>query len=138
MTTALERYGRDVFCDTEVRSGRYAAGVLVVAQNAAHRLTTPRGMLRGGEEEANYGLDLPGMIGGIATASQAASMPGRINAELRKDRRIAAVRVRATTTTDDDGDAHYAYDIECSTADGLFSLTASEVTVAVVGLGRPS
>lgn len=127
-------YGTDIWCDASLRTGRYADELRLVAQNAVHRLTTPRGMLRGGEEEQNYGLDLPGEVGKVASDSEANALPGKIRAELTKDPRI--LLVNATVTKSTDGPAtSYTIAIECGTEAGVFSLAASEVTVELVGLG---
>lgn len=127
-------YGVDTWCDDSLRTGRYADGLRLVAQNCVHRLTTPRGMLRGGEEEKNYGIDLPGKIGSITSASAAASLPGEIRNELTKDRRVR--EVKATVTSATVGPAvTWTVAIEVKTEQGVFALVASAVTVELVGLG---
>lgn len=128
-------YGRDVWCDDSLRTGRYATGVRLVAQNAYHRLTTPRGMLRGGEDEANYGLDLVGLVGTAESTGLAAALPGKIQNELLKDERIE--EVRATVTRSQDGPAvTYEIEIEADTSEGPFELVLSvaDVTVALLKL----
>ncbi len=127
-------YGVDVWCDDSLRTGRYAEGLRLVAQNCVHRLTTPRGMLRGGEDEENYGMDLPGMIGSIVGASDAAALPGQIENELSKDERVQ--EVTATVASSTVGPAvTWTVAIQVETEAGVFSLAASAVTVELVGLG---
>lgn len=117
----MTEFGRDISCATEIRTGRYATGVRLVAEAAFRRLTTPRGLLQGGEDEANYGLDLTTLIGTNASPLEAAALPGRIEAELTKDERIDSVD--ATVSSFDDGPARtWLVNITCQTSDGAFSL----------------
>ena len=127
-------YGRDVWCDASIATGRYATGLRLVAQNVLHRLTTPRGMLRGGEDESSFGIDLPGMIGAVVTRAQAAALPGQIQNELLKDPRVTAVE--ATVAVANVGPAtSWTIAIRVTTMEGDFTLAADAVTVALVGLG---
>lgn len=91
-------YGYDVSCMTGLRTGRMVSGVRLVAEAVYRRLTTPRGTLLGGEDEANYGLDLAGMLGSAVTPGAIAALPGRIENELLKDERIESVTVEVTST----------------------------------------
>lgn len=128
-------FGRDTSCTTSLRTGRFVSGARVVAEAAFRRLITPRGMLRGGEEEQNYGLDLSDLVGSVATKAEAAALPGRIEAELRKDRRIEAVK--ATVTSRQSGPAvEYLVTVEGETAVGPFELVvrATELDVALLRL----
>lgn len=128
-------YGTDTSCMASLRTGRLVSGARLVAEAAYRRLTTPRGTLRGGEEEANYGLDLTACIGSAQTAADRAAMPGRIAMELSKDERV--IETRATVTESTDGPAT-SWDvlIECGTTAGPFALRlgVSEVSVTVLGL----
>ena len=85
-------FGRSVWCVDSMQSGRYAVGIMSVAQNAYHRLITPTGMLG---DDPDYGLDLAGLCGSDHMPSTLASLPRRIEAELLKDERIRAVDVEA-------------------------------------------
>jgi hypothetical protein len=69
-------------------------------------------------------MDLEGMIGSVATAADAASLPGRIRSELTKDDRILSVDATVTRTVDG---AAVSYDIriECDTAEGPFALVGT-------------
>ncbi len=128
-------FGTDTSCTTSLRTGRLATGARLVAEAAYRRLTTPRGTLRGGEDEANYGLDLTACIGSAQTAADRAAMPGRISMELAKDERIVETRVTVTETTDGPATA-WDVRIEAGTTAGPFSLRlgVSEVSTTILGI----
>lgn len=132
MTT---EFGRDTSCMTELRSGRFVTGPRLVGEAAYRRLTTPRGMLRGGDEEANYGIDLLDMIGSVATKADASALGGRISAELGKDERIELVDTTVVATTDGPSTA-FDITVQATTAEGPFTLQVrvSEVTIELLGL----
>lgn len=135
MTQPVVDFGKDISCTTSLRTGRYATGPRLVAEAAYRRLTTPRGMLRGGEDEANYGIDLLGLIGQAPPKTIAAALPQRIQSELSKDERIATVNVVVTVTTKGPSTT-FNIAISGTTAQGPFSLKLSvnEVTIELVGL----
>ncbi len=128
-------FGRDMSCTTELRTGRFATGARLVGEACFRRLTTPRGMLRGGEEEANYGLDLTELIGSGNVKADAASLPGRIKSELKKDERVLTVDATVTVTTEGPATV-FDIAIECDTDEGPFTLTlrASDVDVELLGI----
>lgn len=128
-------YGRDISCTSGIRSGRYATGVRLVAESAYRRLTTPRGMLRGGEEERNFGIDLSERIGAIASPADAASLPGQIAAELRKDERVEHVETTVVQKREA-GLVSYLITIEAVTGAGPFTLrlSADAVTTELLGI----
>lgn len=132
MTT---NFGRDTSCGATLRTGRLSSGVRLVAENAYHRLTTPRGMLRGGEDEQNYGLDLAEYIGAQADAAVAATLPGVIRNELLKDERIDTVDVQVSELRTSVA-VSYEITVECLTAEGPFQLqiAASSVSTALLGI----
>lgn len=80
-------FGKDVSCLRSIRSGRYVTGTRLVAEAYFRRLTTPRGLLEGGEEEANYGLDLTEYVGTTSSIADLRALEGRIVNELAKDER---------------------------------------------------
>jgi hypothetical protein len=129
-------FGRDTSCTASLLTGRFSVGAKLVGEAAYRRLTTPRGMLRGGEVEANYGLDILDLIGSVATKADAAALPGRIRAELQKDERIARVDVTVTPTLLSGGAVAYDIAIDADTALGPFALVlrVTDVTVEVLGL----
>lgn len=128
-------FGREMSCTTGIRSGRFVSGARLVGEACFRRLTTPRSMLRGGEDEANYGLDLTELIGATDTVSQAAALPGKIEGELKKDERIVSVSATVVRTVDGPVTS-YEISVDAVTDFGPFSLqiAASEVTVELLGL----
>lgn len=135
---ATTDYGRDLSCTDKISSVRYASGARLVAEAAYRRLITPRGMLRGGDEEADYGLDLVDLVGSVRATADAASLPGRIRNELEKDDRIVTGTVDVDVTVTEDGAKGRLFNvrIEAQTGAGPFTLTldVSAVSVALVGL----
>lgn len=129
--------GRDVSCTDSLKTGRFVTGARLVAEACYRRLTTPRGMLRGGEAEQNYGLDLTELCGSTNPKSDAAALPGRIRSELSKDERIEAgsIVVEVLITTEG-ADTSFAITIRAQTAAGPFALKllASSVTVELLGI----
>lgn len=129
-------YGRDISCTDSLRTGRYASGPRLVAEAAYRRLTTPRGMLRGGTDEEHYGFDLLQKIGEVGSAAVlAASLPGQIRNELLKDERITSVDVVVTVVKTTPGIELFIA-INAETDAGPFGLTlgVSEVSVDMLGL----
>lgn len=110
-------------------------GARLVAEAAYRRLTTPRGMLRGGEEEAIYGIDLLDMIGAVASDAEAATLGGRVKAELLKDERIVDCDVVVTLTRIGPA-VEYVITITAETDAGPFDLTlgVDDVSVDLLGL----
>jgi hypothetical protein len=135
----MTEFGKDVSCTTSMRVGRYATGVRLVAEAAYRRLTTPRGMLLGDEDEADYGIDLTELIGEVDSASLAASLPGRIVAELRKDERIEDATVSIASTKSGPSTT-YVIQVTGETSEGPFTLQVgvSDVTVELLGIQTES
>jgi hypothetical protein len=134
MSTSL---GRDTSCLSELRSGRFVTGGRLVGESVYRRLTTPRGSLRGGEDEADFGFDLSDLVGSAATAADVAALPGRIEAELLKDERIESVSVDVENTSTGVG-IELEVTIEAETSEGPFTLQLSvdDVTVELLGLSE--
>jgi hypothetical protein len=128
-------FGKDISCTTSLRTGRFSTGVRLVAEAAFRRLITPRGMLAGGEEEADYGLDLTELVGSAETDRDAAALPGRIESELKKDKRIESVTAEVTVSRNGPSTS-LAVSIRGVTAEGPFTLqvAASDVTVELLGI----
>ena len=118
-------YGQDISCTSGLRTGRYASGARLVAEAYHRRLNTPRGTLRGGEEEANYGLDLAAEVGRAVTNGTTGSLPGRIENELRKDERTETVKVTVVATVDGPKTA-YAVSVDAVTSIGPLSAPPEE------------
>lgn len=128
-------FGRDISCTRGLRTGRFVTGPRLVAEALYRRLTTPRGTLRGGPDEANYGIDLTELVGSAATKRDAAALPGRIQAEALKDERIERVNVTVTQSVEGPSVA-FAILIEAETSEGPFELQllVSEVTVQLLNI----
>ncbi len=128
-------YGRELSCTDTLKTGRFVSGLRLVAEAVYRRLTTPRGMLFGGEPEADYGIDLIDLIGAANPKSIAASLPGRITNELLKDERIHDVSVDVASTPDGPGTT-LVITVACTAAEGTFTLQlqVSDVTVSLLGI----
>lgn len=126
-------FGRDTWCLDSPRTGRLVTGTTLVAQRVYRRLITPRGMLRGGEDEANFGLDLSGLIGNVSLSTGA--IEGMIRGEVLKDPQVETATVTAAKSTSGAASS-YSIEVSCTTALGPFDLVleVSDVTVALVGL----
>lgn len=126
--------GRDISCTTSLRTGRFVTKARLVAEAAYRRITTPRGMLRGGEEEANYGIDITAVIGSDPKRV-AKKLPVQIRAELQKDERLLTVTVDLVSVKNGPATI-FLITIRATTADGPFTLSvkASAVTVELLGI----
>jgi hypothetical protein len=98
MSVLYEPYGRDrliVFTARGARivHGRWATGNRLLAQVALCRLITERGSLL---DDPDFGLPIVMFLGEDLTSARLASIPGLIELELRKDKRLSAVTIGAT------------------------------------------
>jgi hypothetical protein len=120
-------------------------GAMNVVLALYRRTITPRGMLRGieneqgGDEESAYGVDVAGYIGEVGYPTAVAALPGILRGEFLKDDRVADVLVASTTTTNTAGEIEillgvtgvlYEDDLEFA-----FTLRATDVTVALLNPG---
>lgn len=128
-------YGRDTSCMGSLRTGRFVTGARLVAESVYRRLTTPRGMLRGGEAELIFGIDLTDLIGDTNPRVVAATLPGRVRSEIEKDERILSVDVTVLETTSG-GLTSFTVTVDAVTGAGPFSLQllASAVSVELLGI----
>lgn len=130
-------YGVDVWCASGVVAGRLARGRTVVAQALYRRLITPRGTLRGGDEEAAYGLDLSEYVGAVGHETAVAALPGLVRGELLKDDRVADVNVAATSSADTAGLVSITLEIDVTLADEsepfALSVAVTDTSVALLG-----
>jgi hypothetical protein len=130
-------FGRDISCTDGLRTGRYARGVTLVGESYYRRLTTPRGALRGGEEEENFGLDLVAKIGSLANASTRAALPGQISSELMKDERSLTIDAAVVESTTPDGvGPKWIVTVFAETTEGPFTLQIgiSDVSAELLGI----
>lgn len=125
----------DTSCTDALKPGRLVTGKRLDAEAFYRRITTPRGTLRGGEDEANYGIDLPGLIGKIASPSHIAALPGQIKNELLKDERVIDVAVTVEATAQGPSTT-YQIKIIVQTDDGAVELLLSvdNVTAELLGI----
>lgn len=131
-------YGTDIWCVNGLQTGRFARGRALVAQALYRRLITPRGTLRGGPEEENYGIDLAGYCGQIGYANAIAAIPAVVRGELSKDDRVSEVSCEAASSTDSTGMISLVLTITVRLVDEdeTFDLTigVSDVTVSLLGI----
>lgn len=131
-------FGRDTSCRDAVRTTRFSSGLTLVAERCYHRLITPRGQLRGGEDEANFGIDLPGMLGRADDPAFRASLPGKIRNELLKDECVTDARAKVTRAQDGTA-VTYTIEVECDTGEGPFEfvLAVADVTPELLKIILP-
>lgn len=131
-------YGAAVWALDDMQPGRTARGAMVVLQSLYHRLITPRGMLFGGDEEDNFGLDLEGMVGSMSTSDAIAQLPGAVQNEFAKDERVAgtAVSVVPRVASDKGVELVITINVVLHDEDEAFQLVlaVSEVTTELVGI----
>lgn len=134
-TTTPPNFGTDTSCLDSINTGRLSSGVQLVAESLYRRFTTTRGTLFGGDDEANFGLNLQDAIGQITTPSAAASLPGQIEAEALKDERVNACT--ATVVQVVNGPAvSWTVTVAVQTDAGPFKLvlSVSAVTTTLLGI----
>lgn len=127
--------GRDVWCVDELKPGRYASGKTLVGQRCYHRLITPPGTLKGGEDEADFGMDLAAFIGSNAPRDVATMLPVRVKNELMKDPCVNGVEVEASKV-EAAGVITWTLICRIDTTDGDVELIASSdgVTTQLLGI----
>jgi len=134
-------YGQDTWCLAALQPGRMVSGRTLVAQALYRRWTTPRGTLRGGDEESVYGVDVVGVVGSLALPAALASLPGMMRAEALKDDRVLDVRATVSTETDTGGMVRVTAAAQVTLVDDSESFTLtlaiSETTVELLG-GLPT
>lgn len=127
--------GRDTYCLDAYMPGRTVTGAELLGQRCYHRLITPQGTLRGGEDEANFGLDLAGFVGRTEDAQLASMLPVVVRNELLKDQTVDAVAVKATRTASG-GLVSWVLTISVTGTDVEVDLivSVSAVTVELLGM----
>lgn len=100
MSTTAPDFGRDL--DTSTGDidpfGREVTGLPALAQALAARLETPTGTLID-DDDGDYGYDLSGLLGEGMTPDEIAAIPGRVQAELEEDERVARATVKVVRQT---------------------------------------
>lgn len=133
-------YGSDSWNDGTRRTGRMARGATVVIQALFRRGITPRGTLRGGEEELNYGFDISGYIGAVGDDVALRSLPGQLRQEYMKDDRVLEVEIIPSIYTDAAKQTSIDLAVTGILADSeepfAFTIRANSVTVELLGGAR--
>jgi hypothetical protein len=131
-------YGSDTWCGDRLVTGRQARSAVCVALALYRRLITPRGTLRGGDEEDAYGIDLAAYVGAVGYATAIGAIPGIVRAEMLKDDRVTDVSVEIASAHNTDGSIYIVLDCVVTLADEdeEFSLSVgvSETSVTLIGL----
>jgi hypothetical protein len=132
-------YGVEMWCFGTPMPGRFARGVMVVAQALYNRTRTPRGTLRGPSARAGtYGLDLAGYVGAVGYPTAARAIPRLLAGEFLKDDRVADVAISASIVTDTAGLTSITLDanVTLSETGESFTLTlgVDDTDVSVLGV----
>lgn len=114
-----------------------ARGATVVVQALFRRGITPKGTLRGGDEELNYGFDISGYIGAVGDDVAMRSLPGQLQQEYLKDDRVLEVQVTPYIFTDAAKQVSIDLAVTGILADSeepfAFTIRANSVTVELLG-----
>lgn len=92
-------YGTDIVCTSDLDARMSEVDPFStegISQAIVRRLDCPRGAL---PDDADYGIDLRGMLNCGVTADEIRSLAGRIRSELQKDDRIDAAVVVVTPSS---------------------------------------
>lgn len=134
-------FGTDTWCTDSLRTGRLVTATTLLAHALYRRLITPRGVLRGGQDESAYGVDVTGYVGAVGYEIAEAALPNIVRAELKKDDRVQNVVVRATLRGATGPTQSLLLEIDVYPVDDTetFSLTlaVSEVETQLLGTGTP-
>jgi hypothetical protein len=132
-----EGFGVGMWCTTGLRTGRRARGKAIVINALLRRTITPRGTLRGGEQEAAYGLDLAGFVGAVGATVAARALPLQLRNEWLKDDRVQDVSIAGLVVAGTDGTAEVNLDcqvlLQGDTESFPLTLRVSDVTVTLLG-----
>ena len=130
-------YGTEIWCDTALRTGRYSRGKQTVVLALLRRIITPRGTLRGGDEESNYGIDLAGLVGAIGYPTVLAALPALIRGELMKDDRVLSLNVNVIDARNTDGTIELVIEIDGTLQDEdepfALSVMVTDTSVELLG-----
>jgi hypothetical protein len=130
-------YGTEVWCTNGLQTGRLAKGKTALVQALFRRLITPRGTLRGGDEEANYGIDLAGYVGQVGDEVAALALPSVVRGELLKDERVTDVVATITASTASNLGVSYTLAVAVTPHDELesftFNVAVSAASVELIG-----
>lgn len=129
-------FGRDTWCMGTLRTGRYATGVQLVAQNLYNRFTTPRGMLRGGDAEEAWGDDLTELLGMTEEEARARVVQACANVVSGPalDERVIDL-THELTVVKDGPSVEFVLTLNAVTDEGPFELVLGVSSVGVTVLG---
>lgn len=125
----------DTYCIDALKTGRYASGTTLTAQRLYHALTTPRGALRGGEDEGSFGEDLSSIIGNNSNDA-ARQIKAKVARAASKDEDILSISTNVISTIESNGSTSFIVTISAESSTGPFEfvLAISDVTIALIGL----
>jgi hypothetical protein len=128
-------FGRDTLCIDSLQTGRYMSGTLLIAAGLYHRLITPPGVLRGSEDDRDFGLGVQRFIGRVGERDSI-GLGRQAEEELSKDPRVSAVTVAAIEEILPSGDARLVLKASAqSTAGPLrFKVRVDKVSSRFLGL----
>jgi hypothetical protein len=128
-------FGRDLSCTDSIKTGRFVTGPRLVGEAVYRRLITPRGVLRGGDAEADYGFDLIGKLGSTTSASESAALEGQVQSEILKDERVESADVSVASVRSGPS-ISWTISVEALTSLGPFQLVLSvnDVTAELLGI----
>jgi hypothetical protein len=92
-------YGTDISCTSDLSARMDEVdpfSVVGLSEAIVRRLDCPRGAL---PDDADYGMDLRGMLNRGTTADEIRSLAGRIRSEIQKDDRIESAAVTVTPSS---------------------------------------
>ena len=126
---------KDTFCIDSIAPGRYASNALLIAQRLYHAIITPRGMLPGGADEANFGEDLEDLIGAPAGKETENLIRQKVNRAAQKDEEILKVSTDIVTNFESNGSASFLVSIVADSTEGPFTLAVSVGQISIEMLG---
>jgi hypothetical protein len=127
--------GLDTYCLDALIPGRLVGGLQLLAQRCYRRLITPPGSLRGGEEEADFGMDLASYVGSTDDDAIDSALPVRVENELLKDPAVSSVDCVAVRN-EAAGQVSWTLtiDVESTSGDVQLIVGVSAVSVELLGV----
>lgn len=127
-------YGKDISCTDSLKTGRYTAGLRLIAESIYRRLITREGELLGGEDEQRFGVRVADFLGATTSPGEVAKLRARIRAQVLRDPRVDSVDVTVTEVAQGP-DRAWEISLNVFTGQGPFELTLSveNVTTQLIG-----
>jgi len=132
----MNGFGTDTLCIDDIRTGRMARGIAVVAQRVYHRLITPRGALL---NAGDFGFDIAGQVGKIHSPDYATVLESKIVQEVTKDDAVDVASCMVSVDVSSLSRVALAT-VTCITSSGPFTLVlrVDDVTVELLRMGGAS